>query len=118
METKVLNCVKCGSQIKDSNYLLSIGMKEPKYCELCKREMYNYRYKKQDVQREEIQRWDNVVIESIYLKYEKTLENKNQNSIIMSFGGRSFGKSSWSGVAYTDKYLFFVSPIFCNRAIY
>ena len=100
-------CIKCGASILDAQNIEALGYTiEPKYCESCRREIRNYR-KKSDIVRVEKRRWDNVLFTDFPFEKEE-VENEDKY-LVYRFGGRSFGKSGWAGVAHSGKTLVFVS---------
>lgn len=104
-------CEKCEKVIKDYDLLIKAGLSEPRFCENCRREIRAYR-KKIHVKRSLLREWKNVKINRIYLELSKTPETTKHgnNKYIFAAGGRRFGPTSWAGVSYNERYLFFVAP--------
>ena len=107
-------CERCNEIIKDYDYLVKqYPDTPPKYCEACRREIRPDR-RKSDVERKHIKTYCNVLIniaQDLMPRYEKVRDNNPNNKyIILSTGGRNYGKeyTSWAGVSYDKKELWYV----------
>lgn len=100
------NCLKCGAPIPDAQHLKKVlNMQEaPKYCEVCRRDMHEYR-KKGVISRQEKGRWDNSIIENWPFVPERN--DNNDQYDIFHIGGREFGP--YGGASHTGKKLVFVN---------
>jgi len=101
-------CIVCGTEISDYDILVARGLNPPKYCEVCRHQIRNYR-PKISVKHELCNAWVAKPTSRLLsqLKYEGIAEKgkdpQRKEVFKYSLGGRDFGP--WGGASYDEKYM-------------